>query len=341
MPPVAPSTLLDHIASGRLEPVYVLRGEDEAEKDHLVSQLVATLEEDLRPFNLLVMSAVDATNMDARSRVADEVLGTARTLPMMAPRRLVILREAERVLFPKKRGGSEEDEEDGGGAPVGRGKASAVDEDAFEAYVQNPEPMTTLVFVCGAWDDRRRVAKLLDARSAIVTCGSPETEADAIRWVLRQGQASGATIEPAAARELVARTGLEITSLRHALERVSLYALGESAVTANQVRDVLPPSADAIGQFAIADMIREGRAADALRELGLLLDAGAAPLMVFGSMRWAVEQRFPPGRLAAAFDALLEADLALKRSVGDARTRLEVLVVELCGAGTPAVKPRR
>ncbi len=342
MPPLAPAALFEQSAAGELQPVYVLRGEDEAAKDQIVNRLIDTLDEDLRPFNLLLLSAVDATTADGRAKVVEEVLGAARTLPMMAPRRLVIVRDADRILFPKRRGAAEEEEDgdrDGDVPSAGKGETAEAE---LESYVKNPEPLTTLVLVCRTWDDRRRIAKLLVARSAIVTCGSPETEAEATSWVMRHAKAVGVNVGQPAARELVDRTGLDITALRQNLERVSLYAHGAPVVTADHVREVIPPSAASANMEwkAMLLAIDRGKAADALREVGLRLDEGQHPLMVLGSLRSIAECLTPPARIGPAMDALLEADLAMKTSIGDARPRLEMLVVELCGTNAGA-KTRR
>jgi DNA polymerase III delta subunit len=49
---VTPQSLEQHIASGRFEPAYLLVGPDDVLKAKLVTQLVESIEEDLRPFNV-------------------------------------------------------------------------------------------------------------------------------------------------------------------------------------------------------------------------------------------------------------------------------------------------
>ncbi len=333
MPPVPAATLQKEVGSESLRPLYVLRGEDEAAKTHLVDLVVGTMDEGLRAFNLLRLHAAEATNADSRARIVDEIVNTARTLPMMAPRRVIVLHDAERVLFPKG-----QKDEDGGDEPepkpepVKRGRKAAPAGDPLEAYLQAPEPMTTVVLVCGTWDERRRIAKLLDAHAAIVTCGSPTTSAEAVAWVLGQARERGAKMDQAAARALVERSGLDITRLRPDLERVLLFAWSDPVVTADHVRQVVLPQGGAIGEFAIARMIENGRTADALHELAQLLDGGAAPVMLLGMLRAAAE-RFSAARLPGAIDAIFRTDLALKSSGGDPRVLLERLVVELSGTG--------
>ena len=83
--------------------------------------------------------------------------------------------------------------------------------------------------------------------------------------------------------------------------------------------------------------------AAALRQLALMLDAGAPAEKILGQLGWLVRTKFPtfaPGKLRNAIDALFRTDLDLKRSAGDPRVLLERLVVELCARErkTPSVR---
>ncbi len=97
------------------------------------------------------------------------------------------------------------------------------------------------------------------------------------------------------------------------------------------VRETAGPAA-LQNDWDLVNAVEQGRPADALRELALLLDAGAAPEKILGQLGWLVRTKFPgiaPGHLAASVDALFRADLDLKGSGGDPRILLERLVVEL------------
>jgi len=89
--------------------------------------------------------------------------------------------------------------------------------------------------------------------------------------------------------------------------------------------------------WAMANAIEAGRPAEALQQLRLVLDDGAAPELILGQLGWLVRAKFPalaPAGVAGAVDALFRTDLDLKRSAGDPRALLERLVVELCAART-------
>jgi DNA polymerase III delta subunit len=108
-----------------------------------------------------------------------------------------------------------------------------------------------------------------------------------------------------------------------------LYALGQAAITAADVRAAVVAGPEAQADFGIAKAIWRNDARDALRELHLALEAGAVPFMLMGQLRAAAE-KLPAPRLRGAIDAVFRTDLSIKSSGGDPRTLLERLVVELC-----------
>jgi DNA polymerase III delta subunit len=243
----------------------------------------------------------------------DHLIDAAQTLPMMAPRRIVIILEAEKLLMPKR-----------------ESKAADEELERLEQFIGSPPSHATVVFVCGPLDMRRRVPKLLKAQAQVVDCGTIESEADADMWVKTRAARDKINLEPAAVRALIERAGLDIIRLRSGLERVALYTMGQPKITVDDVREVVPAGPQAEEDFGIANAIRNGDAPEALRQLGASLDGGAVPFMLMGQLRW-VAEKMPPQRVRPAVDAVFRTDLALKSSGGDPRILLERLVVELCG----------
>ena len=189
-----------------------------------------------------------------------------------------------------------------------------------------------LVLVATAVDRRSRMFKLLQKQATIVECGVLEDLADAERWVRTRVAAAGAVIDPGAARLVAQRAGVDVKRLRGDVDRLLLYAMGQKQITADDVREVTGPAA-LQDDWAMTNAIEAGRAADALRQLALMLDAGAPAEKILGQLGWVVRAKFPalaPGEVRPAVDALFRTDLALKRSAGDPRVLLERLVVELC-----------
>jgi DNA polymerase-3 subunit delta len=290
-------------------------GADEIEKADVAAQFLELVDEGLRAFNVDRFYGGDTS--------AARVIDAANTLPMMVPRRVVVVLEAEKLLIPKR-----------------ESKAADEDQERLAAFIKAPAPHSTLVLVCGSLDKRRNLVKLLLKEAHVVDCGTIEDEADAERWVKGRAARERVTFEPAAARALIERAGLDIVRLRAAFDRVVLYALGQPSITVDDVRESVPAGPEAAADFGILNAIRDNDAARALTQLGAALDGGAAPFFVLGQLRVAAE-RVPKPRLRAAVDALFRTDLALKSSGGDPRILLERLVVELCGEAPRNAAPRK
>ena len=332
---VTPQSLEQHIASGSLEPVYVLMGPDGAMKAKLVTQLIESLEEDLRPFNVDKLFPPDHRE-EARKQFWT-VLQLARTLPMMAPRRVIVVAQAEKLMQIFKAGDDEAaqpvEEAPSGrrGRKVVQKAAGEAELEALEAYLSDPSPEAVLVFVAGEGLNRNlKPVKLLERLAAIVDCDPLLGGGDAVAWVKAEAAGEGVRVEAAAARLLATLAGGDITRLRAEFERAVLFGSGDGIITEAAVREIASAPTTQ-NPWAMTNAIERGLAGDALRELALKVEAGEYPPMILGQIRWFVANKLTPRRVPAAVDALFRTDLALKTSGGDPRVLLERLVVELCG----------
>jgi DNA polymerase III delta subunit len=166
----------------------------------------------------------------------------------------------------------------------------------------------------------------------VVDCGTIESESDAQRWVKARAIREKVTLDPAAVNELVERAGLDVARLRAGFDRLTLYAMGQSTITADDVRQAVSAGPEAQTDWGIANAIQRNDVREALRELGLAFESGDVAVKILGQIRIAAEKLSGP-RLRPAMDALLRTDIALKSSGGDARILLERLVVEMCPEG--------
>ena len=326
MPTLTVSAVRKQIADGATDPIYLLQGEDEAEKSALAMEFEQIVEEGLRAFNVERLHVGDLTTGD---RIADgvmELVAAVRTLPMMVPRRLVTVLQAETLLAPKR-----------------ESDASTRALDALEALFKKPEPQTTLVLVATPLDKRTRMYKALLKHATIVACGVLENLADAEQWIRAKIREQGIEIDPAAARLLGQLAGFpqradpkkshgDINRLRGELDRLLLYTLGQKKISVDDAREMAGPAA-LQNDWAMTNAIEAGQAGDALRQLAMMFDAGAAAEQILGQLGWLVRAKFPaiaPAEVRPAVEAVFRTDLDLKRSAGDPRVLLERLVVELC-----------
>ena len=325
MSSITPSVVRKQIAAGTADPVYLLQGEDDVEKSGLAGEFAELVEEGLRAFNVERIHAGEMTTGDKLADGVATITAAVRTLPMMVPRRIVIVMQAETLLVPKRESEAAE---------------RALEE--FTALLERPEPQTTMVLVAAPIDRRVKMWKLLQKHATIVECGVLEDLAAAQQWVRARVAKEGVEIEPAAARLLAELAGFpaysrdkgpkgDVARLRGEVDRLLLYALGEKKITVADARQIVGPAV-LQDDWAIANAIEAGQAGEALRQLALTLEAGAPPEKILGQLGYIVRARFPqiaPGQVRTAIDAVFRTDLDLKRSAGDARVLLERLVVEL------------
>jgi DNA polymerase-3 subunit delta len=280
-------------------------GDDAGERAAVASQFAEIIEEGLRPFNVDRLYGGDVK--------VDDLIRAAGTLPMMAPRRVVMVLEAEKLLVPKR-----------------ESKAAEEEQVRLGQFLTGSPDHATIVLVCGDLDLRRRLVKLLLKQAEVVDCGTVADAADAERWLRTRARRDDIVLDGAVIRAIADRVGPDVTRLRAALERLTLFTMGRAHVTVDDVRQAVPPGPETQENFAIANAIQSNDVAGALRELKVSLEAGAPPYLVLGQLRVAAE-RLPASRVSHAIDNVFNTDLALKSSIGDPRIVLEKLVVELCG----------
>jgi len=338
---VSPRDALAALARGRVEPVYLLVGDDEQGKAPLLDALSALVEEDLRGFNLQRFYANE-------SEMAD-VVAAARTLPFLGGRRIVLVLRGEAILKPRVRAagrGGEDEAPAAADAGAAEPESDGHDVAALEEYLLSPSPDTCLAIVAADVHRGTRIVKTLlqrattiefwgfkadrDTRSGAALAGALR---EASRFVAERVREAGVRIDADALERLVDHGGSDISVLRADLERLLTYCAGRDAITEDDVRAVVGGES-VHDDWAILRAIENGDAARALRLLALMLEGGATPYQVLGQIAYHVRSRLPaaaPHGVARAVDQVFETDLALKTSRGDPQVLLERLIVLLCG----------
>lgn len=301
-----PATVRKQIASGKTGSIYLIIGSDEDERTRLAREFADVVEEELRPFNV--------ERLYGGETKPAKLLQAVHMLPMLGPRRIVIVSQAELVLSPKK----------------SESEVVLRDLEALEQYLQNPSPQVTVIFESGNLDKRRRVVKALLKHATVVTFPGIKTEDGAQRWVSNEVKRLKLSMDTEAVQAFIARTGVDLPRLRADFERLVIYASGQATIGRTDVEAVVGPAV-LQDNWAITRAIEQGKAGVALRELALLFNAGVMPLQILGQLGWFVRERFASSKVKAAVDALYRTDLALKSSRGDGRIVIEQLVLELCG----------
>ena len=291
------------IASGNLNSIYLVLGDDDYQKAEVAGEFEEAVDEGLRVFN------VDRFHGGESS--LGVILDAARTLPMMVPRRLVIVLHAEHVIESKR-----------------ESDATKRDTEAFLTFLKESPPHVTLVLVSAPFDQHQKLAKWLLKNATVVRCGDLKSAADVPRWIRAKIKAADKTIMPEAVRILSDRLGPDANRLRHELERLVLFVGNDREITLADIRDVAGPAV-AWDQWAVTNAIERRDTAVALRELAISLEDGVYPPMVLGQLAWLTRTRL---ELSEVVDAIFRTDQALKSSRGEPRILLERLVVQMCAA---------
>lgn len=314
---LTPATVRAQIAAGSIEPLYLITGDDEGEMSAIGTALAESVDEEFRVFNVQRFYGNDAGSTIAA------VLDAASTFPLLAPRRVVLLLQAEKALVARKAKSADRDEPSPDEDVEGEGGSRTGQLALLKAYAARPHAHAAVVLI-GA--GLQRTFDALAKQAAVVVC---EASADVIRTLEVE---HGVRFDRDAADLLRQMAGADVARLRADVERVVLYAAGRKSISREQVAEVIGRAA-AGGGKKLWNEVAGRRTAAALWELGLELAEGAVPFMVLGLLRSVVERTVTARDLPRALEALLRTDLALKTSGGDPRVLLERLVVEVCATG--------
>ncbi|HEY4160235.1 MAG TPA: DNA polymerase III subunit delta [Polyangiaceae bacterium] len=348
---MTPEQAIREAQEQKLRPVYLLVGDEH--------HLQASVAQALRSAALAGgIAGLNEDQFHAGECDADSVLAAARTLPMMAKRRFVLVRELER-WEPKN--------DDAEGKPS-KGKGDALDK--ILEYTKNPSPSTILVLLGPGLDKRRRLVAGARSDGFLVSC-EPLSRGDLPGWIERTARTRGNPLEPGVADLLAELCGPELGAVADALERVCLYAgegkpVSEDIVSECVVRLRTASVWELVGAIGARDV---GAALSALDQVYDPQDRG---LRLLGVIAWSTRQllrfesalregvspneaavragappfkarelaeqvrRIPRATLERWLPTLAELDLALKGgSRRPPKALLEHAILNLCSAGSP------
>lgn len=314
------------LAAGSLEPVYLIAGEEPLQRE----EALAALRE-----HVLAGAPADFNldRLDAAA-VSPAALGDVlRTLPVMAPRRLVELREPE------------------ASRAAGRGFGEALV--ALIEELGRGGSASVLVLIAARVDRRTRWVRAV-GEGATVQCDPPRGARETAAFIRGEAKKQGVSLAKGVPERLALRVGAQPLLLRQEIAKLSLLAGPQGEVT---LEHVVAAAVDVAEEpvWDLTDAIGDGRGADALALLARLARGGAAPPLVLGALashfrrllrlRGGGNLGLPPfvrqkleaqarhyteSRLLACLGAIHETDLALKGSgVLPPQLSLERLVIGL------------
>lgn len=246
------------------------------------------------------------------------------------------------------------------------------DEEAVGAYLDGPSPDVTLVLMAARPDRRRTAWKRVTAK-ATVHSAEPKKGQALRAYVADHLRRRGLRLGPDALEELIERVGQDLRRLMGEVDKLTAWAGGERAITAEDVAAVCGRGM-ARPLYRLGDAIAGRDAAGALVLVEELIESGEDAPLVLGALHRSLRQmrallamrearapreemaaRLLPANMAFKLPALLEASrlwseeelaralravAAADRRVktgSDARVALAAAVAEACGR--PAAGP--
>jgi DNA polymerase III subunit delta len=253
---VTPAELTRELASGRVRPAYLLAGAEALLRDEAFAAIrQAALGDAGGDF--------DFERLAGERTSPGQLHDSVRALPLLAKRRLVVLRE------PEARKG-------------GKGEALAEALAAIVADVATSDSCV-LVVIAEQIDRRSRWVKAFAEPAVLVACDPPKNAREALGFVRDEARAQGIALEPAAAELLAESIGPNLLALRQELTKAVLFAGDGAKVTRAHVQETICAVAEE-PVWDLTDAIGDGRTADALGVLSRMLGAGAPPQVLLGSL---------------------------------------------------------
>ncbi|MBM4020107.1 MAG: DNA polymerase III subunit delta [Planctomycetes bacterium] len=318
-------------------PIYVLKGTDPYLLEHGRAHVRKIAIGDADPG----LAVLDVLGPDA---VLADVMDALRTLPFLAPRRLVVIRDAEEFLEKPAR------------------KDDKV-RDVLVEYLDAPSPTGTLCLEAASWNTSTTLHKRVVGMGALVLCELADP-GSLPGWLMAQARHQHKKkLSAAAAQMLVEHLGTDFASLLSALDALALYAGREEAIEADDV-DALVARGHHERVWALCDAAAERNVSRAMELLDAFLAEGMVAPQIIGLLRPTYKQllrikalarrtdlphamdearvnyyardrvrralaAMSGAHLAAAYQALVDADLQAKTTPNE-RVVLETLIHRLC-----------
>lgn len=227
------------LQSGQVSPVYCLFGEETFLIEEAVQQLTEkALDGAPRDFNVDIFYGSDAEAATVRDAI--------EMLPMMAPRRVVILKEAD--------------------------KLSAKDLEELLAIVEAPIDTATVIVVADKVDQRKKFFKLIESNGSLVKVDRVP-EAQLPSWIRSLAQRQGKAITEDAVMLIAQMVGASLLDINNEIQKLAQYSGTKQTIDIEDVKSVVSHSR-LESVFGLTNALGERDRASSLIFLAQLLDHG-------------------------------------------------------------------
>ena len=250
-------TFFDQVTQGKIASCYVLEGPEE----YIKRSALDALRKRLLPEGLEDINETRLTDPDAGALIA-----AAETLPFMAEKRLVLVRESGML----------------------QGRAKGYDEArsaaALAEYLQNPPDTACIVFyVRDKADGRKKLYSALKKTAEIVPF-NPLDDREMIRWITQTLKKQGKQIAPAVCQKLTFTAGSELYALSGELQKLAAYAGDRAEILAEDI-DAVCVKTTAYRVYDLTNTLMRGDAKSAFTLARALQKDGEEPLMLLALLQ--------------------------------------------------------
>lgn len=324
---------------GQVAPAYLLVGEERLLREEFLSQLLRILlPSEIASLNLDILSGPETAGLDLITRCL--------TVPAFAPRRVVVVKEADRLR--------------------------AETWESVLAYLEAPAATTCLICVADRLEPADRRLHRLEELGKVLRFTPPRTMEERERrtrqWVSERARQQGKSLTPEAQMLLLALQGPDLLSLAQEVDKLCLF-VGERQQIDLEAVEALVGRWRVQGIFELTRAVSRRDLGGALSCLRGLLEQGEEPLRILGMLARQVRlllrakehlsESRPPAeigrllgiprgflseilegaalssvaRLERGLACLLDLDKGLKSSGRGQPLHLELAVLDLCSEG--------
>jgi DNA polymerase III subunit delta len=318
------------LAGKKFSPVYLFYGEEDFLAEEASRAVIEhALTADQREFNLDVMYGGET---DAR-----EIISHASSFPMMSDRRVVLVREMDRLS----------------------------NKELLAGYIENPSSTTCLLLLSEKPDFRKKPYTSVRRHGQAFEF-KPLYDNQVPEWIARRLKLRGRAIDGEASKILAAYTGTSLRDIQSEIDKLIIFSGDKKVITADDVREVVGMSKE-FNVFELQKHIGTKNLGKSVEILDRMLDAGEPPVIIVASLTkyfasvWklsglvrkgassqeqsrqagirpyflkeylAVLQRYSLQEIEHAFELLAAADEKIKTTMMDHKQILLMAIIQLVG----------
>jgi len=312
-----------------LKPVYIIFGEEKL-----------LLEEALERLKKKLVGEVDLTlsydEFRGSEANVDSILGAANTMPFLGSKRLIVVKEADKLTVS----------------------------DGLVDYIENPSEFTYFILMADKIDKRSRLYKGASKKGYVYEYKSPKGR-ELPKWVKEKFSKRGIKISDDAVQYICLNVDNDLMRLQGEIDKICLYHQDKKSLGLDDTKPLIKKSAES-SIFELVDLIGRHKKEMAFNVLNNLVESGEPVTYLFHMMlrqfrlllktkvlmeerrvsysKLMEELKLPPfvvngyheqsrnftiGQLKRAHELCLEAEISLKTTNKDPNLILEMLIAKI------------